>query len=82
MYKSLFYSKFLIPRVKIIMYQSVIRPIKPYACPIWFNISPSYMEKLRIFERICEHAATYIDLTVAIIKSIYQTKNFTKNPSS
>ena len=53
MYKSLFYSKFLIPRVKIIMYQSLIRPIITYACPIWFNISPSYMEKIRIFERKC-----------------------------
>ena len=40
------------------MYQSLIRPIITYACPIWFNISPSYMQKLRIFERKCLRSCT------------------------
>lgn len=57
-YKSLFYSKHLKSRVKVIMYQSLIRPIITYGCPIWFNISPSYMEKIRVFERKCLRACT------------------------
>ena len=24
-----------------------------YACPIWYNVSPSLMEKFRVFERKC-----------------------------
>lgn len=57
-YKSLFYSKYINPRVKIIMYQSLIRPILTYGCPIWYNISPSYMEKIRLFERKCLRSCT------------------------
>ena len=57
-YKSLFYSKHLQPRVKIIMYQVLIRPIITYASSIWFNISPAYMEKIRLFERKCLRACT------------------------
>ena len=57
-YKCLFYSKYLQTRVKIIMYQVLIRPIISYACPIWYNISPSYMEKIRVFERKCLRACT------------------------
>lgn len=56
MYKRLFYSKYIFPRVKIILYQTLIRPILTYGCPIWFNISPSYMEKYRLFERKCIRA--------------------------
>lgn len=36
----------------------IIRPIITYDCPIWFNISPSYMEKLRLFERKYLRACT------------------------
>lgn len=57
-YRPLFHSKFIKSRVKIIMYKSLIRPIITYGCPIWFNISPSYMEKIRIFERRCLRACT------------------------
>lgn len=57
-YKNLFYSKYVQTRVKIIMYKSLIRPIIVYGCPIWFNISPSYMEKLRKFERQCLRVCT------------------------
>ena len=57
-YKSLFYSKHVNSKIKILMYQSLIRPILTYACPIWFNVSPSYMEKIRIFERKCLRACT------------------------
>lgn len=58
MYKTLFYSKHLTMRIKILMYQSLIRPILTYGCPIWYNISPSYMERLRLFERKCLRACT------------------------
>jgi len=54
--KRLFYSKHLHPDVKIICYQLLIRPIITYGCPIWYNISASLMEKIRIFERKCLRA--------------------------
>ena len=47
----LFYSKLLSKRAKIISWLCLIRPILTYACPIWFNLSASYMEKLRLLER-------------------------------
>jgi len=56
--KSLFFSKDLAIDVKVICYQAFIRPILTYACPIWWNISPSYMERLRKFERKCIRACT------------------------
>lgn len=54
--KRLFYSAHLTSDVKIICYLTLVRPILTYACPIWFNISPSFMEKLRVFERKCIRA--------------------------
>ena len=47
----LFYCKHLSNRAKIISWMSLIRPILTYACPIWFNVSASQMEKLRFLER-------------------------------
>lgn len=57
-YRRLFYSRHLDASVKILMYQSFVRPILTYGCPIWFNVSPSYMEKVRLFERKCLRACT------------------------
>lgn len=57
-YKYLFFSKHIKPRIKIILYQALVRPIITYGCPIWFNISPSYMERIRKFERSCLRACT------------------------
>lgn len=54
--KKLFYSKYLHPEVKLIRYQLLVRPIITYGCPIWYNISASLMEKIRIFERTCLRA--------------------------
>jgi len=54
--KRLFYSKHLKKRIKIICYQALIRPIITYGCPIWYNISASLMEKVRVFERQCLRA--------------------------
>lgn len=51
--KNLFHSKALLPRVKVLAYQSLIRPILTYGCPIWYNVNPSNMELLRKFERKC-----------------------------
>ncbi|OXU29896.1 hypothetical protein TSAR_001059 [Trichomalopsis sarcophagae] len=48
-----FYSPYLDKKTKIIAYLRLLRPIISYACPIWWNISASYMEKLRTFERKC-----------------------------
>ena len=51
--KRLFYSKHLNSKVKILYYQALIRRIITYGCSIWYNISASLMEKIRIFERKC-----------------------------
>ena len=59
-YKKFFFSKYIKPEVKTIMYQTLIRPILTYGCQICFNISPSYMEKLRVFERKCLRSWTYL----------------------
>lgn len=53
---KLFYSKFLNSKVKILCYQSLIRPIITYGCSIWFNINATQMEQLRVFERRCLRA--------------------------
>lgn len=50
---KLFYSPYLDAKAKIISYLCLIRPIIAYACPVWWNISPCYMEKIRSFERKC-----------------------------
>ncbi|CAK9832643.1 RNA-directed DNA polymerase from mobile element jockey [Anthophora retusa] len=57
-HKRLFYCKDLNTHTKIICYKTLIRPILTYACPTWFNISASTMEKIRIFERKCLRACT------------------------
>ena len=41
-------------------YQTLIRPIITYGCPIWYNIPASVMEKIRIFERKCIRACLSI----------------------
>lgn len=56
--KRLFFSKQLQPEVKLICYQLLIRPIITYGCPIWYNISASLMEEIRIFERRCLRSCT------------------------
>lgn len=52
----LFYNKNIEKRAKVILYMLLTRPIITYACPIWWNISASKMEKLRRFERTCLRA--------------------------
>ena len=54
--KSLFHSAHLNPKVKVVCYMLLVRPILTYGCQIWYNVSPSTMEKLRIFERNCLRA--------------------------
>jgi hypothetical protein len=54
--KRLFYSRHLNTQVNILCYQALIRPIITYGCPIWYNISASQMEKIRVFERKCIRA--------------------------
>ncbi|CAB0037325.1 unnamed protein product [Trichogramma brassicae] len=49
--QNLFHSPYLSQRAKIISYLCLIRPILVYGCPVWFNLSASSMEKLRMFER-------------------------------
>ena len=51
--RRLLFSKHLNKEIKMLCYTTMIRPILTYGCPIWFNISPSDMERLRIFERNC-----------------------------
>lgn len=38
-------------RVKLLVYKQIIRPLISYAFPVWFGISSSQMERLRIWER-------------------------------
>lgn len=54
--KRLFLSQHLNKQVKLICYQTLIRPILTYGAPIWYNISSATMEKLRVFERKCLRA--------------------------
>ena len=56
MLKRLFYNRYLNHRLKILAYMALIRPIITYGCPIWFNVSASTMEKIRVFERKCLRA--------------------------
>ena len=56
--KELFFNAHLNPRLKILSYCTLIRPIITYGCSIWFNQSASTMEALRIFERKCLRACT------------------------
>ena len=58
--KRLFHSRHLNSKVKIMCYQTLIRPIITYGCPIWYNIPASVMEKIRIFERKCIRACLSI----------------------
>lgn len=55
----LFYSKALDRKVKLIAYQTLIRPILTYGCQIWFNITASTMEMLRKYERKCLRSCMY-----------------------
>ena len=52
-YCRLFMCKYLEARAKIICYLLLIRPIITYGAPIWWNMSASMAEKLRLFERSC-----------------------------
>ena len=72
--RRMFYSKDLNKNVKLLLYKLLIRPILTYGCAIWFNISASTMEKIRIFERKCIRACL----------SKYRTpeSNYTKNVSN
>lgn len=72
--KRLFYSRELNKSVKLLCYKLFIRPILTYGCAIWFNISDSTMEKLRLFERRCLRACL----------SMYRTpeSNYTKKVSN
>lgn len=61
--KRLFYNKYLHPKIKINCYQLLIRPILTYGSPIWYNISASNMEKIRVFERKCLRACLGLNRT-------------------
>lgn len=49
--KRLFFSKHMSADVKVICYKTLIRPLLTYGAPIWYNMSPTNMERLRVFER-------------------------------
>ena len=57
-HSRIFYSKYLNNRIKIICYMLLVRPILTYGCPIWYNVGPHVMEKIRKFERKCIRACT------------------------
>lgn len=60
---SLFHSKQLDNKAKLVCYQLLVRPLVTYGSSAWFNISPTDMEKLRVFERRCLRACTGIRKT-------------------
>ena len=37
--------------VRLLIYQQIIRPLMAYAFPVWYGISSSQMERLRVWER-------------------------------
>lgn len=49
--KRLFFSRHLSADIKLICYKALVRPLLTYGAPIWFNVCPSYMERLRVLER-------------------------------
>ena len=53
----LFYNCYLHHRLKRLAYMALIRPIITYGCPIWFNVSASTMEKIRVFGKKCLRAS-------------------------
>ena len=53
MLERLFYNRFSHHKLNMLAYMALIRPIITYGCPIWFNVSASTMEKIRVFERKC-----------------------------
>lgn len=59
-YSRLMHCSSLQPRAKIILYMLLRRPILTYAAPVWWNISASLMEKLRMFERKCLRTALFL----------------------
>ncbi|XP_018303556.1 uncharacterized protein, partial [Mycetomoellerius zeteki] len=61
--RRLFYSRNLHTEVKVICYQLLIRSIIAYACCIWFNVSASIMERIRVFERKCLRACLNLNRT-------------------
>lgn len=69
-HKRLFFSKHLHSKIKLICYQLLIRPIITYGCAIWYNISASIMEKIRLFERKC--------IRTCLGKSRTSESNYTK----
>lgn len=44
------------PKIKLLCYKQLLRPIITYAFPVWANISSHQMEQLRVFERKCLRA--------------------------
>ncbi|CAB0041050.1 unnamed protein product [Trichogramma brassicae] len=72
--RALFCNAHLDKKAKIIAYQSLIRPILTYACPVWFNISNSLMEKMRIIERKILRTSTGLHRS--------EESNFTKRISN
>lgn len=44
--------------IKALSYKQLIRPLLSYAYPIWFDISSSQMERIRLHERKCLRACT------------------------
>lgn len=52
----------------------MVRSIMCYGGPIWFNIAPSYMKKIRKFERKCLRSCTSLNRT--------PSSNFTKYVSN
>lgn len=63
--RRLFYAPHLSRKVKIICYLTLVRPVLTYGCAIWFNLSASQMEKIRIFERKCLRACTGLNRTAS-----------------
>lgn len=41
----------LTPKVRLLIYFQIIRPLISYAFPVWFGISSAQMERLRVWER-------------------------------
>lgn len=52
----LFRNKLLYTKAQLICYQLLIRSILTYAAPIWWNLSASSADRLRVFERSCLRA--------------------------
>lgn len=50
-FSKILFNKSLPTKTKLLLYKTSIRPVFLYGFPIWFNVSPTIIKEMEIFER-------------------------------